>query len=40
MLTTSLALAAVAALACAVAYGTDVFTALVLPRHGEHHRVG
>jgi hypothetical protein len=30
MLTTSLALAALAALACAVVYGTDVFAALVL----------
>jgi hypothetical protein len=30
MLTTSLALAAVAALACAVVYGTDMFAALVL----------
>jgi hypothetical protein len=30
MLTASLALAAVAALACAIVYGTDVFAALVL----------
>ncbi len=30
MLTTSLALAALAALACAVVYGTDMFAALVL----------